>query len=410
MAESPTPPPAALPRAVRADSSHQEVREYAIFASHLAVAGAALLLPGAAIAATYKVSAGAPPTAPVPVSFLAGLYDADAFYPGSHATLKIHKGDRVTFSGGFHTATILGSAPRGPPRAHPARARPAAPTPPSTTSRRSPRRSTGAASRSSCTTAAPRPDRRDDGQQQDRDLLVRRAFASPNGYTLKFNKTGTYNIVCLLHPGHEGQDPGPLPQSAHTSVGKVAKRARAEVQKDIGDAIDIDIDQPRSVQDPPNAVVTVGEGSARTSLFAFYPSALSVKVGTTVTFRSGSVNEPHNIGIGDLNYQIPHLALIDLFPNGPTDPNQVNPNLFYGSDAPVARACAPSPARVPRQRVHGDQRRLEELADPGHRLGDQGQVHRPRHVHLHVPDPLQHGRDDQRPPRRAMSGTVTVHL
>ena len=29
--------------------------------------------------------------------------------------------------------------------------------------------------------------------------------------------------------------------------------------------------------------------------------------------------------------------LIDLFPNGPADPNQVNPNLLYGSDAPDAQ-------------------------------------------------------------------------
>ena len=49
----------------------------------LALVGAALALPGSAVAATYKVSAGAPQNARMPVSFAAGLYDADAFYPGS---------------------------------------------------------------------------------------------------------------------------------------------------------------------------------------------------------------------------------------------------------------------------------------------------------------------------------------
>jgi plastocyanin len=112
--------------------------------------------------------------------------------------------------------------------------------------------------------------------------------------------------------------------------------AKADVQKDIATASAIDLNQPRSVQDPASAVVTVGAGSKRTSLFAFYPSALSIKVGTTVTFRSGSINEPHNIGIGDLNYQAPLLQAIDLFPTGPGTPNQVNPNLIYGSDAPDA--------------------------------------------------------------------------
>jgi plastocyanin len=101
---------------------------------------------------------------------------------------------------------------------------------------------------------------------------------------------------------------------------------------DVAAAAAIDLNKSRADLDPASAIVSVGSGSKRTSLFAFYPSALSVKVGTTVTFRSGSINEPHNIGIGDINYQIPHLSLIDLVPNGPTDPNQVNPNLFYGSD------------------------------------------------------------------------------
>jgi plastocyanin len=302
----------------------------------LAAILAALALPGAAVAATFKVSAGAPPTAPAPGSFLAGLYDADAFYPGSHATLKIHKGDRVTFSGGFHTATILGSAPRGPLEFI----------------QPGPAGSTYAAVNDEATIPAPfywgglakfvynggtlAPIGGTTVNSKTATYSSGGLFASPAGYTLKFSKTGTFTIVCLLHPGMKGKIQV-LSRNRHiTSVSRVARRARAEVQTDIGRAVDIDSNLPRSVQDPTSAIVTVGAGSTRTSLFSFYPSALSVKVGTTVTFRSGSVNEPHNIGIGDINYQIPHLALIDLFPNGPTDPNQVNPNLFYGSDPPVA--------------------------------------------------------------------------
>ena len=303
----------------------------------LAAVIAALALPGAALAATYKVSAGAPPTAPAPGSFLAGLYDADAFYPGSHATLKIHKGDRVTFSGGFHTATILGSTPRAALEF--IQPGPAGSTYPSVNDETTPTPvpfywagkpkfvyNGGTLAPIGATTVNSKTATYSSGG----------LFLSQNGYTLKFNKTGTYNIVCLLHPGMKGKIQV-LSRTKHvTSPGKVAKRAKAEVQADIGKAIDIDADQPRAVQDPPSAVVTVGAGSARTSLFAFYPSALSVPVGTTVTFRSGSVNEPHNIGIGDVNYQVPLLNLIDLVPDGPLAPNQVNPNLFYGSDAPVA--------------------------------------------------------------------------
>src|SRR3954452_5637723 len=79
----------------------------------LAAIGAALVVPATAGAATYTVSAGPPQNAAMPTSFAAGLYDGAAFYPGSRSPLKIHKGDKVKFVGGFHTATILGSTPRG---------------------------------------------------------------------------------------------------------------------------------------------------------------------------------------------------------------------------------------------------------------------------------------------------------
>jgi len=300
----------------------------------LAAALAVFARPGAALAATYKVSAGAPPNAPAPGSFLAGLYDADAFYPGSHATLKIHKGDKVTFSGGFHTATILGSTPRagleliqpGPAGSTYAPVNDAGGLPFHWGGKPKFVYNGGTLAPIGSTTVNSNTATYSSGV----------LFAAPTGYTLKFNKTGTYNVVCLLHPGMKGKIQVLSRRKHVTSVSRVARRARAEVQIDIRRASAIDLSLPRSVQDPPSAIVTVGAGSARTSLFAFYPSALSVPVGTTVTFRSGSVNEPHNIGIGDPNYQIPHLSLIDLFPNGPTDPNQVNPNLFYGSDAAVA--------------------------------------------------------------------------
>lgn len=303
----------------------------------LALIGAALALPGSAAAATYKVSAGAPANAIMPVSFSAGgLYDADAFYPGSHATLKIHKGDTLAFSGGFHTATILGSTPR-------AALEFIQPGPAGSTY--------AAVNDESTPTPAPfywaglpkfvynggtlAPIGSTTVNSKTATYSTGGLFAAPpGGYKLKFNKTGTYTLVCLLHPGMTGKVQVLSKSKKVTSVSKVAKRARAEVRKDVDTAATIDLNKSRVDFDPVNAVVTVGAGSKRTSLFAFYPSALSVKVGTTVTFRSGSVNEPHNIGIGDVNYQIPHLSLIDLVPNGPADPNQVNPNLFYGSDAP----------------------------------------------------------------------------
>jgi plastocyanin len=287
------------------------------------------------MAATYKVSAGAPPTAKAPASFLAGLYDADAFYPGSHSILKIHKGDKVSFSGGFHTATILGSALRGPlefiqpdPAGGtyaPVNDQSLVPTPFYWAGKPKFVYNGGTLAPIGGTTVTSATATYSSGALFG---------APPAGYTLTFNKTGKFNIICLLHPGMKGTIQVLSSRRRVASPAKAKRVAKADVQKDIATASAIDLNGVRSVQDPTNPVVTVGAGSQRTSLFSFYPSALSVKVGTTVTFRSGSVNEPHNIGIGDLNYQVPLLAQIDLFPTGPTGPNQVNPDLLYGSDAP----------------------------------------------------------------------------
>jgi plastocyanin len=302
----------------------------------LAAIGAALALPGTAFAATYKVSAGAPANAKMPGSFAAGLYDADAYYPGTHKTLKIHKGDRVRFTGGFHTATILGSTKASdvgiiiPDPAHGTYG-------PFNDENGAPFYWNGKAkfiynpvtfSPAGPTTVTSKTALYHSG------LLG----ALPNAsYTLKFNRTGTFTVICAIHPGMKGKIQVLSRRRHVTSPSRVARRAKAEVQTDIKKAIALDESMPRSVGDPPNPTVTVGAGPSRFSLFAFYPDALSVKVGTTVTFKSGSINEPHNVGIGEPNYQLGKLLpAIDLFPTGPGSPNQVNPMLFYGSDAPAA--------------------------------------------------------------------------
>jgi plastocyanin len=299
----------------------------------LAVIGAALALPGTAVAATYKVSAGAPANAKMPGSFAAGLYDADAFYPGTHKTLKIHKGDRVNFSGGFHTATILGSTNAsavGIIMPDPAGGKYG----PVNDNNGTPFYWNGLAKFifNPATFAPAGPT-----TVTSKTALYHSGLLGqfPNGYTLKFNRTGTFTVVCAIHPGMKGKIQVLSRRHHVTSPRRVARRAKAEVQTDIKKAIALDESMPRSVGDPANATVTVGAGPSRFSLFAFYPDALSVKVGTTVTFKSGTINEPHNVGIGEVNYQFGLLGQIDLFPGGPGSPNQVNPMLFYGSDPPA---------------------------------------------------------------------------
>jgi|SRR3954447_1677200 plastocyanin len=301
----------------------------------LAACAAALVLPGSAVAATYKVSAGAPANVPMPGAFAAGLYDADAYYPGTHSALRIHKGDRVTFSGGFHTATILGATKPSdvgiiiPDPAHGTYA-------PFNDANGAPFYWNGKAKFIyNPVTFSPAGPTTVTSKTQLYHSGILGGLA--HGYTLKFNRTGTFTVVCAIHPGMKGKIQVVSRRRHVLSPSRQARRARSDARSDIRKAIALDESMPRSVGDPAKPVVTVGAGPSRFSLFAFYPDALSVKVGTTVTFRSGSINEPHNVGIGEPNYQLGVLLpAIDLFPTGPTSPNQVNPMLFYGSDAPAA--------------------------------------------------------------------------
>jgi len=298
-----------------------------------AALAAALALPGSAFAATYKVSAGAPANAALPGSFAAGLYDADSYYPGTHSTLKIHKGDRVTFTGGFHTATILGSTKPSavgiiiPDPAHGTYG-------PVNDQNGTPFYWNGLAKfiYNPLTFTPAGPNTVTNKTQLHHSGLLGQ---SPKGYTLRFNRTGTFTVICAIHPGMKAKIQVLSRRHRVLSPARVARQARAEVRADIKKAIALDESMPRSVGDPRTATVTVGAGPSRFSLFAFYPDALSVKVGTTVTFKAGSVNEPHNIGIGEVNYQFGLLGQIDLFPTGPGSPDQVNPMLFYGSDPPA---------------------------------------------------------------------------
>ena len=68
------------------------------------------------------------------------------------------------------------------------------------------------------------------------------------------------------------------------------------------------------------------------TLFAFAPQTLRVEVGTTVDFVAGSSTEPHNVGFGPQAWIRGFIGANDLFPQGPTSPNQVDPVLIYGSD------------------------------------------------------------------------------
>jgi len=94
----------------------------------------------------------------------------------------------------------------------------------------------------------------------------------------------------------------------------------------------------------PNTVV-MGVGGP-VAIFAYFPKQLKVKAGTTVTFVNKSPSELHNIVFGPPKYLEQWGKKTDLFPTGPTGPNQATPILPYGTD--------PKPATYAGATTHGN--------------------------------------------------------
>ena len=94
----------------------------------------------------------------------------------------------------------------------------------------------------------------------------------------------------------------------------------------------------------PNTVAMgVGGGVA---MLAYYPKVLKVKAGTTVTFVNKSSSEVHNIVLGPKKYIEDFQKKTDLFPTGPSSPNQVSPVLPFATD--------PAPYKYDGTTTHGN--------------------------------------------------------
>lgn len=154
---------------------------------------------------------------------------------------------------------------------------------------------------------------------------VGRDFGSPS-VTFKFTQAGTYGYRCLFHPGMYGKIVV-LPKTTPVR-GPAAVTARADAQTLAGWTTAREL---IAAHPPANTIVTGPERNGVT-IFAFAPQTLHVTVGTTVKFVAGSSTESHNVGFGPLPWLRSFIVANDLFPTGPTSPNQIDPVLLFGSD------------------------------------------------------------------------------
>lgn len=288
-----------------------------LIAASLALA--ALALAGPASAATWEVYLGEQGKPPAGTPKGATL---NAYFP---AVLQIHAGDKVKFtSATFHTASYLGGT----------RPQPLVLPDPAKGTYQGINDSTGAPFYFNSLPKliynlkvfGPAGGKIVPGKGLvTSGVLAPGPNGRPVGATFTFPKTGTFKLICQVHPGMAGQivvrgAAATVPDAATVKETAAAQTAAAWAKA-----------TPLAATKPPANTVYVGIGG-KTTLLAFLPKKLTVKAGTTVNFVNKSPSEPHNMAFGPKTYIEALLKKVDLFPFGPGQPNQAPPFFAYGSD------------------------------------------------------------------------------
>jgi plastocyanin len=152
------------------------------------------------------------------------------------------------------------------------------------------------------------------------------ALPTPKPYSLKFTKTGTFDYYCSVHPGMEG----------HVKVVRSRSRVPTEAQNRAAATSELNrlVAQAKTAAAAPaKGPTTVDLGRApagkRFTINAFFPSQISVKAGSTVTFTMAgeNANEIHTITVGPVARD--KLPFTD-------NQGNINPVAAYPSDPPTA--------------------------------------------------------------------------
>ena len=165
-------------------------------------------------------------------------------------------------------------------------------------------------------------------------VIVAQNPKKPVTATYTFPQVGKFKMVCLIHPPDMAMNIVVKPKGVSVpSAEEVAARAQAETDAAWAKA------KALVAQKPPANTIYMGVESAktpggRTTILDFVPNLSTVKVGTTVNFVVKAPTEVHNAAFGPLKYLDKLFKQTDLFPMGPSSPNQVTPFFVFGSDPP----------------------------------------------------------------------------
>jgi plastocyanin len=151
--------------------------------------------------------------------------------------------------------------------------------------------------------------------------------APPATATYTFPKAGVFKLICTVHVGMTGTVVvKPAGSAVPLTPTQVQAQALADVAKGYAKAKVV-----HATAKAPANTVYMGVGGKVTTL-AYYPKVIKVKAGTTVTFVTKSPSEVHDVVFGPQKWIDKFAKQTDLFPTGPTGPNQASPVIPYGSD------------------------------------------------------------------------------
>ena len=289
--------------------------------SLLAVAAGALLVPGAAQAATKDVTAGTPPK-----GLLKGVPEFaidNSFYP---KRIAIRAGDKVSFKiAGFHNVLF---APKG--ETPPALFVPDPGTP-----------VTGAKDAAGADfwfnglpSILPNPSvlGPSGGTVVDGSKIVGSGIpmGAPKPFVVKFPKQGKYTALCSIHPGMKATIVVKGKGADVASKKQIAKRVAA--QKKAAEKLAKKLVAGDGV--PKGNVVVAGNDRNNIATLAFFPGMKTVKTGESVEFRlSKNTTEIHNVAFAPEDYA-KALAQTFLGPAG-LDPGTAYPSQPFGTQLVV---------------------------------------------------------------------------
>jgi len=157
-------------------------------------------------------------------------------------------------------------------------------------------------------------------------------------FSLTFTKAGTYDYVCLLHPGMGGQVTVQAAGSAYPKAHEqVDAEGNAELYAKLSQANQFlqsaQLTSKANANGTTNYTVVNGAGGNQATVLRFLPVNLTVKPGDSVTWFGDDPHEVHTVTFYDRAGKVPDFIVPQPQPSGP--PKLVVPHAAPEGDTDV---------------------------------------------------------------------------